>query len=211
MMTAPGAPPRPIRVVIVDDHPMLREGTRSVLTQHSGISVVGVAADGRAALELVNEHHPTVLLLDVHLPDISGVEVTRQVRSRHPEVAIVVLTGYDDAGYARALLRLGVRGYLGKAASADEIVAAVRAAAQGLTVIEPAALATFESTTEIFTARELEVLRLMVAGKRNAEIASNLDVSVKTVEFHVSNLLEKLNARSRTEAIVQAQQQGLVE
>jgi DNA-binding NarL/FixJ family response regulator len=150
-------------------------------------------------------------MLDVHLPDVSGVEVTRQVRSRYPEVAIVVLTGYEDAGYARALLRLGVRGYLGKTASADEIVAAVRAAAQGLTVIEPAALAAFESTSEVFTARELEVLRLMVGGKRNTEIASALDVSVKTVEFHVSHLLEKLGARSRTEAILQAKQRGIVD
>ena len=210
-MAGPRERAHAIRVVVVDDHPMLREGTRSVLMQHTGIDVVGVAADGRTALELVNEHRPHVLMLDVHLPDVSGVEVTRQVRSRYPEVAIVVLTGYEDAGYARALLRLGVRGYLGKTASADEIVAAVRAAAQGLTVIEPAALAAFESTSEVFTARELEVLRLMVGGKRNTEIASALDVSVKTVEFHVSHLLEKLGARSRTEAILQAKQRGIVD
>lgn len=203
--------PGSIRVVLVDDHPVLREGTRAVLAQHTGISVVGVAGDGRTALALVNEKRPNVLLLDVHLPDVSGVEVTRQVRSRYPEMAIVVLTGYEDAGYARALLRLGVRGYLRKAASPDEIVAAVRAAAQGLTVIEPAALAAFESTSEVFTARELQVLGLMVAGKRNTEIAAELEVSVKTVEFHVSRLLEKLGARSRTEAIVQARQQGLVQ
>ena len=202
---------RPIRVVVVDDHPMLREGTRLALEQAPDIEVVGVAADGPAALHLVGQHRPDVLLLDVRLPHMSGVEVAKRVRASYPEVAILVLTGYDDIGYTRALLQTGIRGHLGKTASADDIIAAVRAVAEGKTfLVSESARAALGSEPEPLTAREQEVLGLLAAGRRNHEIAQELGVSVKTVEFHITHLLEKLGARSRTEAILKARQKGLL-
>ncbi len=199
----------PIRVILVDDHPLLREGTRALLAQNAGIAVVGAAGDGKAALRLVGEQHPDVLLLDIHLPDISGVEVAREVRVRSPRVAILVLTGYEDVGYARGLLQLGVQGYLRKSASGAEIVAAIRAVAAGQTVLAPAVTrVVIANGVDPLTAREYEVLGLLARGQRNAEIARTLAVSVKTVEFHISHVLDKLGVRSRTEAILKARQQG---
>jgi DNA-binding NarL/FixJ family response regulator len=171
---------------------------------------VGTAGDGAAALRLIAERQPDVLLLDVHLPGLSGVEVARQTRARFPRVAILVLTGYDDLGDARALVRLGVQGYLPKTASGEQIVAAIRTVARGETVlISKAAQAALGRGVGPLTAREDEVLRLLAAGKRNAEIAAALAVSVSTVEFHLSNLFQKLGATSRTEAIRLAREQGL--
>src|SRR5262249_19586528 len=124
-----------LRVAIVDDHPMAREWTRASLQAAERIEVVGVAETGAAGLRLVAEEHPDVLVLDVHLPDISGIEVARRVRTAMPEVEIVVITGFVDSAYAQALLQLGARGYLTKSASAEEIVQAVCEAAEGRTVV----------------------------------------------------------------------------
>lgn len=202
---------QPIRVVVVDDHPILREGTRTFLERAPEVEAVAAAGDGASALALVAQHQPDVLLLDVHLPDMSGVEVTRRVREEFPGVAVLILTGYDDMGYARALLQLGVQGYLRKTVSGEEMLAAIRAVAEGRTVlISEMASKALGSENEPLTPREQEVLQLLAAGRRNAEIASALAVSVKTVEFHISHVLEKLGARSRAEAIGKALQLGLV-
>ena len=208
MPEPPDAPA--IRVVIVDDHPLLREGTRALLDGSAGIAVVGLTGEGRAAFGLVERLRPDVLLLDIHLPDLSGIEVTRQVRAAFPAVAILVVTGYDAAGYARALLRLGVRGFLSKAAPGDQLVAAVRAVAQGQTALGSAAAQAALGGTAALTAREHEVLRLLAAGRRNKEIAAALSVSENTVEFHLSRIFQKLDVRSRTDAIRKGREQGLV-
>ena len=200
-----------IRVVIVDDHPVLRDGTRALLDGSAGIAVVGATGEGRAALQLVARLRPDILLLDIHLPDLSGVEVARQVRAAHPAVGIVIVTGYDDAGYVRALLRLGVRGYLSKAAAGDQIVAAIRAVARGQTaLLSEAARAVVGDGTTPLTARQRDVLRLLAAGRSNDEIAAALSVSVNTVEFHLGKLYQKLEVRSRTEAIREARARGLL-
>lgn len=204
---------RPVRVFIVDDHPMLREGTQSSFERAPGIQVVGTAGDGASALEQIATQVPDVLVLDMRLPDMSGADVARQVRSLFPSIGIVILTGYDDPHYARALTQLDIQGYLRKTASSDEIVAAVRRVAAGGRIFDPEIVRVLEDSstaTESLTTRELEVLQLVAQGKRNAEIADNLVLSVKTVEFHISNLLAKIGARSRAEAVRTAYQQGLL-
>jgi len=147
-----------------------------------------------------------VLLLDLHLPDMSGLEVARRVRAEAPEVAVVVITGYEDASYLRALLQIGVRGYLRKTMSGLEIVDALKDVVAGRAVIaHPAG-----NSVELLTTREDEVLRLMASGSRSGEIATQLGVSIKTVEFHIGHVLEKVGARSRTEAVLRARQHGLI-
>jgi DNA-binding NarL/FixJ family response regulator len=200
-----------IRVVIVDDHPLLREGTQAALRRERDIDVVGAAGDGLTAMAMVEEVRPNVLLLDINLPDVSGVEVARRVAADRPEVAILVMTGYDDPSYRRVLAQLGVRGYLRKTMSGHEIANAIRAAAEGQTVFASMSqYSSEEESIESLTARELQVLELLAAGHRNAAIADRLAISVKTVEFHVAHLFEKLDAHSRTEAIARARQRGLV-
>ncbi len=200
-----------MRVVLVDDHPVVREGTRTILERALGVEVVGEAGTGAEALRQVDEQRPDVLLLDVHLPDVSGVEVARAVRASHREVAVVAYTGLADAGYARALLQLGVRAYLRKDASSESLVAALRAVAAGQTVLETAAArAALAAEPDPLTAREDQVLQLLAAGRRNAEIAESLGLRRQTVEFHLHNVFQKLGVRSRTEAVARARQRGLI-
>ncbi len=204
----------PVRVFIVDDHPMLREGTQSSFERAPGIQVVGTADNGASALEQIAKRLPDVLVLDMRLPDMSGVEVARRVRSLFPSIGIVILTGYDDPHYARAVTQLDIQGYLRKTASSDEIVAAVREVAAGGKVFDPEIVRVLQDShnvTESLTSREIEVLQLIARGRRNAEIASELVLSAKTVEFHISNLLAKMGARSRSDAVRAAYQQGLLQ
>ncbi len=204
---------RDVRVFIVDDHPMLREGTQSSFDRAPGIEVIGTAENGSSALHQIARREPDVLLLDIRLPDMSGVDVAREVRYRFPAIGIVILTGYDDPQYARALTQIDIQGYLRKTASSDEIVAAVREVAAGGKVFDPEIVRVLEDSnnaTESLTSRELEVLKVVQQGHRNAEIAEELVLSVKTVEFHISNILAKLGARSRSEAVRTAYQKGLL-
>jgi DNA-binding NarL/FixJ family response regulator len=200
-----------IRVVVVDDHAILREGTQLILERVPGVAVVGTAATGADALRLVERHRPNVLVLDLQLPDMSGVEVARRIRSSFASVAVLVLTGYVDATYIPRLLQIGVRGYLPKTASSAELVAAVRAVAAGRTIVVSHGTGIgAEPLGAPLTPREHEVLRLMATGLRNADIARRLCVSIKTVEHHVTNVLVKLGVQSRTQAIIKAREHGLV-
>ncbi len=197
---------RRIQVVVVDDHPLVREGTRAALERTGYVDVIDTAATGAEALRMLDHRRPDVLLLDLHLPDMSGLDVAQRVRVLAPEVAIVVITGYEDASYFRALMELGVRGYLRKTMSVAEIVDALHDAVAGRAVIaRPGG-----DAVELLTTREEEVLRLMAGGFRNGEIAAHLGLSVKTVEFHINHVLEKVGARSRVEAVMRARQAGLL-
>jgi DNA-binding NarL/FixJ family response regulator len=200
-----------IRVIVCDDHAILREGTQLILEKVPGVDVVGTAATGNEALRLVERSRPDVLVLDLQLPDMSGVEVARRVRGSFSAVAILVLTGYVDATYIPRLLQIGVRGYLPKTASSAELAAAVRAVAAGRTiVVSHGTVFGAEPLGAPLTPREHEVLRLMATGLRNADIAGRLCVSIKTVEHHVTNVLVKLGVQSRTQAIIKAREHGLV-
>lgn len=198
-----------IRVIIIDDHPMLRDGTQAHLDNAPAIEVIATGGTGSEALRLVDDLRPDVLLLDLRLPDINGVEVARQLCGRFPEVNVVVLTGYDATSYVAALRKIGIKGFLEKTATSAEIEAAVRAVAIGGTAFD-ATMPDGDGGGAALTIREFEVLRLIVNGKRNGEIAAELCLSIKTVEFHVGNVFSKLEARSRTEAVRLAQARGLV-
>lgn len=153
---------------------------------------------------------PHLLLLDIQLPDMSGIEVAARARSDYPDVAVLVLTAHEEVGYIRTLVRLGVRGYLGKTVTGDALIAAIRSVTRGGTVlVSEGVRAALDADLAPLTEREQEVPQLLAAGRRNREIAVTLCVSVKTAEFHVGHVLEKLGVRSRAEAISIARRQGL--
>lgn len=208
---------RTIRVVIVDDHPMVRDGTAAFLNTLSDINVVGVAEDAASALDEVRRRRPDALLLDLRLPDMNGVELARQVRSEQPKVALVVMSGYDYIAYRRELARMGVQNVLSKSSTGSEIANALRAATRRKRKKEedPEAEEDEEDGApelrpEDLTVREAQVLEMLAAGRRNPEIAAALSVSVKTIEFHVGNLMGKLHARTRVQAVMRAQDLGLI-
>lgn len=190
------------RVLLVDDHPTSLDGTRRALDESGALQVVAMAKTGAEALAQIERCQPDAVVLDLHLPDISGVEVARRLRVSFPDTTIVVLTGYDDIGYQREMLRLGVRAFLNKTATGTEIASAVRTALDSRGQAPAATHNIGEQPdwlNEPLTARELEVLQLLAAGMQNNEIASELGVKERTVEFHVTNILEKLRARSRSD------------
>ncbi len=200
-----------IRIVLADDHFVTREGTRSVLDSQPDMEVVAEAADGAETIRLAQVLRPDLLVLDISMPLVNGIEVTRQIRQSLPGIRIVVLTGYDNRQYAEALARLGVDGFLSKTTAAGQLVAAIRAAHTGLGVVERQTKwmsASRSEDVEEPTSRELEVLHLVGEGRRNREIAEGLCTSERTVEFHLSNLFRKLSARSRTEMVHRARERG---
>ncbi len=202
----------PIRLLLVDDHVVMRAGTRRILEDEPDFIVVGEAGDGNEALRLADEVDADIMVLDVSMPTLDGVSACRQLRVQHPELRICVLTGYESDTSVRALDRLGVDGYLHKSAGPDELVNAIRGVASGLRVFcEPATrvLEGVEADEGVApTAKELAVLHAVAQGMRNRDIAQDLNMSVNTVEFHLKNLFAKLRATSRADALVRAQRRG---
>jgi NarL family two-component system response regulator LiaR len=207
-----------IRLALVDDHHVVRRGLRSYLETFADIAIVGEASSGEAALEGVEAWLPDVVVMDLLMPGgIDGIEATRHIRSISPHTQVVVLTAYTDDARVLAVLRAGAIGYVRKEANPEVLLAAVRAAAQGQSVLDPAiAEAVLEDldsdspAKEDFTQRELDVLRSLAHGRTNREIADELVVGEETIKTHVGNILAKLHLAHRTQAVVFALKEGLI-
>jgi len=208
MMTESGR----IRVLVVDDHPVVRRGLHSMLDGESGISVIGMASSGKEGLQAARELNPDVVLLDLRMPDMSGVEVIAALRAARRESRILILTNYQLDEDIFNAIEAGALGYLLKSASQEEVVDAIRAVSEGKRRIPPALAARLAERMgrSALSAREHEVLELLVQGQTNKEMAQALGISDITVRNHVVSLLSKLNAKDRTEAATIAIRRGLV-
>lgn len=206
--------PVSIRVLVVDDHALHRDGTRHILEDYDDLEVVGDAYSGEAALALVNRLQPDVVLLDIRLPGMNGIETARRIRDHHPGVRVLMVTAYDDEEYVRGAFEVGAVGYLSKSAPGRELVEAIRVVALGGTVLGPALLRPLLSGSENragrLTDRELAVLQLLADGLHNKQVAARLGISARTVERHCDNIYGKLGVGSRTEAVVRAISANLV-
>jgi DNA-binding NarL/FixJ family response regulator len=205
------APGPAVRVVIVDDHALVREGTIQLLKQSAELEVVGQAGSGEEALGVLESLLPDVALVDVNLPGMSGLELARLVTTSHPKIHVLILSAYDDYAYVTEALDIGVSGYLLKTASAKELVDAVRAVADGVFVLDRAVSSRLNRRVRndavqvgALTPRETDVLELLARGRANKQIAAELGLGLRTVEGHVSNVLAKLGVQSRTEAVAYA-------
>jgi DNA-binding NarL/FixJ family response regulator len=216
----PATASEPIRVLLADDHAVVRKGIREFLEEDGGVAVVAEAADGAEAVRLAGELRPAVAVLDVQMPGVSGIEATRQIKATCPDVRVLILTAYDEDPYVFALLRAGADGYILKNADPDDLVRAVKTVATGGKVLAPdiAAKVIAQATSgkpaaaaeqvEPLTERELEVLRLAAQGLTNKAIAAELGLSDRTVQGHLANIYGKLAVASRTEAVTKALKLG---
>jgi two-component system, NarL family, response regulator LiaR len=206
-----------IQVVIADDHAVVRNGVRDFLEDEPDIEVVGEASNGQEAVDLAIRLQPDVVVMDVAMPELSGVEATKRIRSLAPTVRILALSAFDDEPYVFGLLDAGATGYVLKTAESQEVVRAVRATAAGRAALAPS-VATHvvtrvtqgTSASEALTERELAVLRLAARGLTNKQIGANLNIGDRTVQNHLANIYAKLEVASRTEAVTVALQRHLI-
>jgi NarL family two-component system response regulator LiaR len=210
-------PSKPIRVMLVDDHTMVRRGLATFLKIFNDLQLVGEAENGETAIQLCAEVLPDVILMDMALPVMDGAAATRAIRQQFPQVQVIVLTSFKEGELIRNALEAGAIGYLLKDVSADELVGAIRAAQAGRATLSPeAAQALVETTNQPptpgldLTEREREVLALLIEGLNNTQIAGRLTVSPSTIKSHVSNILAKLGVASRTEAVTLALRNRIV-
>jgi DNA-binding NarL/FixJ family response regulator len=208
-----------IRVILADDHAVVRKGIRDFLEEPGDIAVVAEASTGEEALALIREHRPDVAVLDIQMPGRTGIEVTRAVRAEQLHVGVLILTAYDDDPFVMTALQAGANGYVLKSAEPEDIVAAVRAVHEGKSALDPHILrkvmaslsgGSLPGTVGTLSAREIEVLRLAAQGYTNKAIGVQLGISDRTVQGHLTNIFGKLGVASRTEAVTKAIQLGLV-
>lgn len=208
----------PIRVLLVDDHAMVRRGLAHFLKAYDDLALAGEAATGEIAIRLCGQLAPHVVLMDLVMPGMNGVEATRAIRHEYPTVQVIALTSFNEERLVQSVLQAGAIGYLLKDVSADALASAIRAAAEGRSTLSPeAAQALIQATTRPpavghdLTERERAVLRLMVAGSNNTDIAAELGVSPSTIKSHVSHILAKLGVAGRTEAVALAVRHRIVD
>ena len=209
----------PLRVVIADDHPAFRKGLGAMLESAASIEVIGEAGDGDEAVERALELTPDVVLMDVKMPGRNGIDATRQIVSRNPAIAVLVLTMYEDDDSVFAAMRAGARGYLLKGADQDDVLRAISAVAAGEAIFGPAIaerlMAYFAAGSAAahpfpeLTERERDVVELIARGRTNAAIAAELSLTLKTVQNHVSNVFTKLQVTDRSGAVIKAREAGL--
>jgi len=205
------------RILLAENHIVVREGTKKLLESQPDFEVVGEAGDGEEAVELVKQLHPEIVIMDISMPKLSGIEATKQIKALYPSTVVLVLTGYDNDEYVFALIEAGAAGYLLKEVSGDELIDAVRLVKAGEPVLHPRIMrkvmahlrAPLEESTETvakepLSEREMEVLKLAARGMANMEIADALSLSVRTVQAHLRSIFNKLGVGSRSEAIVYA-------
>ncbi|MEG4805684.1 response regulator transcription factor [Microcoleus sp. ARI1-B5] len=204
--------PSLIRVMIVDDHVMVAQGLTSLLESQSDIKVIGRASNGREAIDLFRQSQPDIVLMDLRMPEMGGVEATIAIRAEFKQARIIVLTTYDGDEDIYRGLQAGAKGYVLKDAEAQELLSAIRAVHGGQQYIPPAVGAKLVERMGIpqLSARELEVLNLMARGKNNQEISTALSISESTVKFHTKNIMSKLGASDRAQAIVTALKRGVI-
>ena len=208
-----------IRVLLADDHHMVRAGIRELLEGAGDLQVVAEAGDGEEAQALIQKHKPDVAVLDIQMPKASGIDVTRWVRASQPAVGVLILTAYDDDPYVMAVLQAGANGYVLKTARADELVQAVRDVHEGKSALDPAITRKLMqnlfkpadvNSVEALTDREHDVLRLAAKGYTNKAIGVQLGISDRTVQGHLAHIFAKLQAASRTEAVMRAVSLGWI-
>ena len=210
-----------IQIVVVDDHPVLRDGLSAVLSTQPDFRVIGEAESGVEAVEIIVELRPDVVMLDLEMPEMDGVETLQRLREHNPDIRVIVFTAFDTDERILAAVQAGAQGYLLKGAPRDQIFEAVRVVHSGDSLLQPVVASkllrqmslTGDSTDALgsVTPRESEVLNLLALGLQNKEIAGQLGISERTVKFHVGSILSKLNAGNRTEAVTIALQRGLIE
>jgi NarL family two-component system response regulator LiaR len=212
-----------IKVLIADDHAVVREGTRQILEQEDDIDVVAEAADGEEAVKLVGTSRPDVAIIDINMPVVDGIQATKQIKSLYPATAVLILSAYDDDQFVFSLLEAGAAGYLLKSIRGRELVDAVRQVHAGESVLHPTiarkvlnhfvadpARAAPHKAAELLSDREIEVLRLATRGLSNQDIADKLCLSLRTVQAHLGHIFNKMQVSSRTEAVVHALKEGWV-
>lgn len=207
------------RILLADDHAVVRQGFRLLLNTQDDMEVVGEAGNGRDAVRLAAELEPDVVVMDVAMPELNGIEATRRINSDLPRTRVLALSMHKDSVYVREILRAGARGYLLKDAIDRDLISAVRAIAKGEGYISPAVsdavLADYRrhvtDPIDLLTSREREVLQMLAEGKTNKEIASDLNLSVHTVDAHRGRIMEKLNLHSISELVRFAIRNGLIE
>ena len=212
-----------MKILLADDHKVLRSGLRRILEDHDDLEVVGEAADGREAVDLANSLEPDIVVMDIGMPQMNGMEATRQILSKHPRMNVLILSMYADENYVVQVLRAGARGYLLKDTAEEDLIDAVRSVAGGTPFFSPkiARLLVGDSmqrlrneaasdTYELLTPREREVLQLIAEGKSNKEVAQHLFVSPTTVETHRARIMDKLDLHSTAEIVLYAVRKGIV-